>query len=87
MDKEITMWLMSNISFGVLFVYLLLDTRKESKEREAELRKTIIHNQEIINKCQDNIKEYNASLKDLSNKVEIVEDIKNDVDDLKKILS
>ena len=87
MNKELTMWLMSNISFGVLFVYLLLDTRKESKEREAELRKTITHNQEIINKCQDNIKEYNASLKDIAIKVEIVEDIKNDVDDLKKILS
>lgn len=55
--------------FAVLFVWLLIDTRKESKSREEKL-------QEIINKNQEVISE-------LAEKFDVVENIQEDVKDIK----
>ena len=55
--------------FAVLFVWLLIDTRKESKTREEKL-------QEIINKNQTVISE-------LAEKFDVVENIQHDVTDIK----
>lgn len=69
-------YVISNVSFGALFVWLLWDTRKESKEREKEskareekLYGVIAENQETISK--------------LAEKFNVVEDIKEDVEEIK----
>ena len=41
MNEQLITYVFSNISFGVLFVWLLFDTRKDSKEREKKYHKTI----------------------------------------------
>ena len=41
MDEQLLTYVFSNISFGVLFVWLLFDTRKDSKEREKKYQETI----------------------------------------------
>ena len=86
MNQDILIWLMSNISFGALFVWLLSDTRKEAKEREKSLNDTIDKNQEMIKKAQDNISEYNDNLKEIINSLDIVKDIQEDVNDIKNLL-
>lgn len=55
--------------FAVLFIWLLFDTRKDSKEREIKYQSTIDKNQQIIN--------------ELANKFNVVEDIKDDVELIK----
>ncbi len=55
--------------FAVLFIWLLFDTRKDSKERETKYQSTIDKNQQIIN--------------ELANKFNVVEDIKDDVELIK----
>lgn len=58
--------------FAVLFIWLLFDTRKDSKERETKYQSTIDKNQQIIN--------------ELANKFNVVEDIKEDVKEIKSKL-
>ena len=41
MENEIITYVISNISFGALFVWLLWDTRKDSKQREERYQETI----------------------------------------------
>lgn len=55
--------------FAVLFVYLLLDTKKYSKEREVKYQETITKTQIIIT--------------ELADKINIVEDIKEYVNEIK----
>lgn len=55
--------------FAVLFIWLLFDTRKDSKEREIKYQSTIDKNQQIIN--------------ELAAKFDVVEDIKEDVELIK----
>lgn len=55
--------------FCVLFIWLLFDTRKDSKEREIKYQSTIDKNQQIIN--------------ELATKFDVVEDIKDDVELIK----
>lgn len=66
MGNEMITYLISNVSFGALFVWLLWDTRKDGKQREEKY-------QETIDKLAD--------------KISIVEDIKEDVSETKKIMS
>ncbi|WP_195990140.1 BhlA/UviB family holin-like peptide [Clostridium sp. D53t1_180928_C8] len=41
MENELITYVISNISFGALFVWLLWDTRKDSKQREERYQDTI----------------------------------------------
>ena len=41
MDEQLITYVFSNISFGVLFVWLLFDTRKDRKERKKKHQETI----------------------------------------------
>lgn len=41
MENELMTYVISNISFGALFVWLLWDTRKDSKQREERYQETI----------------------------------------------
>lgn len=56
-------------AFAGLFVWLLIDTRKDAKEREKGYQTTIKENQSIIGK--------------LTQKFNIVEGIKGDLEDIK----
>ena len=69
MEKELLTQIIGQGAFAALFVWLLWDTRKESRERELKLYSTIDKNQEIIN--------------DLAKKFDVVEDLKEDVDVIK----
>ena len=44
MDQELLKFAISQGMFAALFVWLLIDTRKESKNREESLNKTIEEN-------------------------------------------
>ncbi len=55
--------------FAVLFIWLLFDTRKDSKEREMKYQGIIDKSQQIIN--------------ELAAKFDVVEDIKEDVELIK----
>lgn len=41
MENELITYVISNVSFGALFVWLLWDTRKDSKQREEKYQATI----------------------------------------------
>lgn len=69
METELFKGIVSQGAWAVLFVWLLIDTRKESKTREEKL-------QSIINKNQDVISE-------LVEKFDVVESIQEDVADIK----
>ena len=72
MESEVFKVIVSQGSWAVLFVWLLMDTRKESKTREEKL-------QDIINKNQTVISE-------LAEKFDVVENIQTDVTDIKNKL-
>ncbi|WP_315109725.1 BhlA/UviB family holin-like peptide [Clostridium intestinale] len=65
MESEIVKYVITQGIFCVLFVWLLMDTRKDSKEREVKY-------QETIDK--------------LASSIGIIEDIKEDVEDIKEII-
>lgn len=69
MENEILKTIVSQGSWAVLFVWLLIDTRKESKTREEKLQSIINKNQEVIS--------------ELAEKFDVVEDIQADVTDIK----
>ena len=69
METELFKGIVSQGAWALLFVWLLIDTRKESKTREEKL-------QSIINKNQDVISE-------LAEKFDVVESIQEDVTDIK----
>lgn len=62
MDSELITYLLSNLSFGSLFVWLLWDTRKDSKQREEK---------------------YQGTIEKLADKIAIVQEIKEDVEEIK----
>lgn len=62
MEKDIITYVLSNVSFGALFVWLLWDTRKDSKQREEK---------------------YQDTIDKLADKISIVQDIKEDVEEIK----
>ena len=69
MENEVFKIIVSQGSWAVLFVWLLIDTRKESKVREEKLQGIINKNQEVIS--------------ELADKFDVVEDIQSDVTDIK----
>ena len=69
MESELFKTIASQGSWAILFIWLLIDTRKESKTREEKLQSIINKNQEVIS--------------DLAEKFDVVEDIKADVSDIK----
>lgn len=58
--------------FAALFVYLFFYMLKDSKAREVKYQETIAKNQEVISS--------------LSDKLNIVADVKTDVDDIKNYI-
>lgn len=69
MENELFKNIISQGVWAMLFVWLLIDTRRESKTREEKL-------QTIINKNQDVIA-------DLAEKFDVVENIELDVKEIK----
>ena len=69
MESELFKIIVSQGSWAVLFVWLLIDTRKESKVREEKLQSIIDKNQTVIS--------------DLAEKFDVVEEIKIDVTEIK----
>lgn len=68
MENEILTYLFTNISFGGLFIWLLWDTRKDSKQRELKYQDTIKmlgDKFEIVEDIKDDIKgiKYKLELK------------------------
>lgn len=72
MESEVLKYFITQGVFAALFVWLFMDTRKETKERETKYQETIKENQEIINKLTD--------------KFNVVESIKEDVEDIKEMI-
>ena len=79
MDGEIIKYALTQGAFAALFVWLLFDTRKDSKEREKEYQNTIKENQNAI-------KENQSIISKLTKKFNIVEVMKEDIEDIKQIL-
>ncbi len=73
MENEVIKYFITQGAFAALFVWLLIDTRKYSKQREKGYQDTIKENQSIIGK--------------LTEKFNIVEDIKEDIEDIKNKIS
>ena len=69
METEILKTIVSQGAWAVLFVWLLIDTRKESKTREEKLQNIINKNQEVIS--------------ELAEKFNVVEDIQEVVSEIK----
>ncbi|MDU3406697.1 BhlA/UviB family holin-like peptide [Clostridium sp.] len=69
MENELLKTIVSQGAWAVLFVWLFIDTRKESKTREEKLQGIINKNQEVIS--------------ELAEKFDVVENIQDDVKDIK----
>lgn len=66
MENEVIKYFITQGAFAVLFMWLLIDTRKDSKQREEKYQQTIDK---------------------LADKINIVEDIKEDVEEIKNKLN
>lgn len=73
MEGEVFKVIVTQGAWAVLFVWLLIDTRKESKVREDKL-------QGIINKSQEVISE-------LAEKFDVVNSIQDDVTEIKSYIN
>ncbi|MGN2348318.1 BhlA/UviB family holin-like peptide [Clostridium cagae] len=73
MENEVIKTIVSQGAWAVLFVWLLMDTRKESKTREERLQTIINKNQEVIG--------------ELAEKFDVVENIEIDVKEIKTKLN
>ena len=72
MEAEILKTIVSQGAWAILFVWLLIDTRKESKTREEKLQSIINKNQEVISELAENFN--------------VFENIQQDVADIKSKL-
>lgn len=72
MEQQLFTKFLSEGIFLALFIWLLIDTKKDSKQREIKYQDTINKNQEVI--------------KELADKISIVEEIKEDVEEIKNKL-
>lgn len=70
MESEILKYFITQGCFAALFVWLLLDTRKDAKQRDQEYQVVIRENQKIIGRLTSNFN--------------VVKEIKEDVEDIKK---
>ena len=69
MENEILKTIVNNRAWVMMFVWLLFDTRKESKAREEKLQQIINKNQEVISELAENFN--------------VFENIQQDVADIK----
>lgn len=72
MNDELIKYFITQGAFAALFVWLLFDTRKDSKEREVKYQDTIRENQNIISTLTKNLN--------------VVDDVKSDVEEIKEYL-
>ena len=79
MNDQIITYLFSNISFGALFVWLLMDTRKDGKIREERYEKSLAEGRDREDK-------YRETIDKLADKIAIVIEIRDDVDEIKSKL-
>lgn len=76
METEIIKYALTQGAFCALFVWLLVDTRRDAKKREEGYQETIVKSQETINANQKIISQ-------LTEKFSILEDVKSDLRDLR----
>ena len=69
MENEILKVIVNNGAWAVIFIWLLFDTKKESKAREEKLQQIINKNQEVISELAENFN--------------VFENIQQDVADIK----
>lgn len=72
MESEVIKYFLTQGAFAALFVWLLLDTRKDSKSREKDYQVVIRENQKVIGKLTSNLT--------------MVKDIKEDVEEIKSCI-
>ena len=53
MENELIKTIASQGAWAILFIWLLIDTRKESKTREEKLQNIINKNQEVISELAE----------------------------------
>lgn len=66
MESELLKTIVNNGAWAVLFVWLLIDTRKESKAREEKLQEIIDKNQEVISDLAENLEVVKTTQKDVA---------------------
>ncbi|CAI3570076.1 hypothetical protein CNEO4_1960002 [Clostridium neonatale] len=69
LENELAKTIVSQGAWAALFIWLLIETRKESRLREEKLQNVISKNQEVIS--------------ELATKFNVVEEIKEDVEEIK----
>lgn len=65
-ENELIKTIVSQGAWAVLFVWLLIDTRKESKAREEKLQEIIDKNQEVISDLAENLEVVKTTQKDVA---------------------
>ncbi|MGL4571973.1 MAG: BhlA/UviB family holin-like peptide [Clostridium sp.] len=73
MEQDLLTQVVNQGAWGCLFVWLLLTTQKSNKEREEKYQTAIDKNQDVI--------------KNLAEKINIIEEIKEDVQEIKNKLN
>ena len=66
MENELIKTIVSQGAWAILFVWLLIDTRKESKAREEKLQEIIDKNQEVISDLAENLEIVKTTQKDVA---------------------
>ena len=76
MENEILKTIVNNRAWVVMFVWLLFDTRKESKAREEKLQQIINKNQEVISELAENFNVFENIQQDVADiKIKLDKDI------------
>ena len=91
LENELFKIIVSQGSWAVLFVWLLIDTRKESKIREENLKEENRLREEALreesrlreDKLQEVINKNQTVIAELAEKFDVVENIQHDVTDIK----
>lgn len=83
MENELMKYFVTQGAFAALFVWLLITTKKDNKEREKNYQDTIRENQNIISKNQEVIQENQNIISKLTDKFNVVDVIKEDIKDIK----
>lgn len=65
-ENELIKTIVSQGAWAILFVWLLIDTRKESKAREEKLQEIIDKNQEVISDLAENLEVVKTTQKDVA---------------------
>ena len=73
MEQELITYVFTNISFGSLFVWLLISTTKKTDERELRYQNTIESLANVISvdvkNVKDDVDDIKADIKDINNKI------------------